>query len=79
MSIKIAGVDLFNQGLDNEFRISVLEKIIETILSKNPNILSNKQLKEIKINVVKSLQTKYPEAGIELIKKQNLSKKRTKK
>lgn len=66
MSIKIAGVDLFNQGLDNEFRISVLEKIIETILSKNPNILSNKQLKEIRLNVVKSLQTKYPEAGIEL-------------
>ena len=66
MSIKIAGVDLFNQGLDNEFRISVLEKIVETILSKNPNILSNKQLKEIRLNVVKSLQTKYPEAGIEL-------------
>lgn len=71
MSIKIAGVDLFNQGLDNEFRISVLEKIIETILSKNPNILSNKQLKEIKINVVKSLQTKYPEAGIELKEVEN--------
>ncbi len=66
MSIKIAGIDLFNQGLDNEFRISVLEKIVETILSKNPNILSNKQLKEIRLNVVKSLQTKYPEAGIEL-------------
>ena len=66
MSIKIAGVDLFNQGLDNEFRISVLEKIVETILSKNPNNLSNKQLKEIRLNVVKSLQTKYPEAGIEL-------------
>ncbi|HNU60794.1 MAG TPA: hypothetical protein PKL04_01190 [Methanofastidiosum sp.] len=66
MSIKIAGVDLFNQGLDNEFRISVLEKIVETILSKNPNILSNKQLKEIRLNVVRSLQTKYPEAGIEL-------------
>lgn len=66
MSIKIGNVDILNQTLDNEFKIRVLEIIVDNILLKNPNILSKSQLKEIRLNVLKSLQKKYPEAGIEL-------------
>jgi hypothetical protein len=66
MSIKIGNVDILNQTLDNEFKIRVLEIIVDNILLKNPNILSKGQLKEIRLNVLKSLQKKYPEAGIEL-------------
>lgn len=77
MSIKIAGIDLFDQGLDNEFRINFLEAIVEKILLKNPNLLSRKQINQLRKNAVKQLQDKYPEAGIEL--EETLIKKRTEK
>ena len=67
MSIKIAGVDLFSQGLDNEFRITVLERVVEKILSKQPNILTKNEHEQIKKDVVEFLQKKYPEAGIALV------------
>ena len=71
MSIKIAGVDLFSQGLDNEFRITVLERIVDKILSKNPTILSTDDLGNIRADVVKVLQQKYPEAGIKAVEDKN--------
>ena len=67
MSIKIAGIDLFSQGLDNEFRITVLERVVEKILSKQPNILTKNEHEQIKKDVVEFLQKKYPEAGIALV------------
>lgn len=67
MSIRIAGVDLFSQGLDNEFRITVLERVVEKILSKQPNILTKNEHEQIRKDVVEFLQKKYPEAGIALV------------
>jgi hypothetical protein len=71
MSIKIAGVDLFSQGLDNEFRITVLEKVVDKILSKQPTILSKDEYNQIRKEVVANLQKKYPEAGIQLVEGKN--------
>lgn len=71
MSIKIAGVDLFSQGLDNEFRITVLEKVVDKILSKQPTILSKDEYSQIRKEVVANLQKKYPEAGIQLVEGKN--------
>lgn len=79
MSFNLKGINLFDQGLDNEFRINFLEAIVEKILLKNPDLLSRKQINQLRKNAIKQLQDKYPEAGIELIEKQNLTKKRTKK
>lgn len=44
-----------------------LEAIVEKILLKNPDLLSRKQINQLRKNAVKQLQDKYPEAGIELI------------
>lgn len=71
MSINIAGVDLFRQGLDSEFRIAVLERIIEKILNKYPNTLTKDEYEQIRKEVVASLQKKYPEAGINLAEGKN--------
>ncbi len=71
MSIKIAGVDLFSQGLDNEFRINVLEKVVDKILSKQPTILSKDEYNQIRKEVVANLQKKYLEAGIQLVEEKN--------
>jgi hypothetical protein len=65
MSIKIAGIDLFSQGLDNEYRISILERILDKIVSNNPNIkITKDEIDDIKKTTLLSLQKKYPEAGI---------------
>jgi hypothetical protein len=65
MSVKIAGIDLFSQGLDNEYRITILEMILNKIVDNNPNIkITKDEIKTIKKSALTSLQKKYPEAGI---------------
>lgn len=65
MSVKIAGIDLFSQGLDNEYRITILEKILDKIVSNNPIIkITKDEIEDIKKSTLISLQRKYPEAGI---------------
>lgn len=69
MSLTIGGINLFQQGLDNEYRTLVLEKIIEKILSKNPNLLSDGELDQAREEAFTFLQNKYPEAGIKKVEK----------
>jgi hypothetical protein len=64
MSLFIAGIDLFGQSLNNEYRIAVLEGILNHIFDANPNLISEDAIKEIRENALTRLQTKYPEAGI---------------
>lgn len=71
MSINIGGVDLFRQGLDNEFRIIVLEKIVHKIIAKQPNILTKDEHEQIRKEAVTFLQKKYPKAGIKLVEDKN--------
>ena len=64
MGISIGGVNLFQQSLDNEYRITILEKILEKIVNKKPDILSENDIQAIKSEALVFLQNKYPEAGI---------------
>ena len=55
------------QILENEFRIGVLERIIDAIVAKNPTIngINKEELEEIRHQVVESLKQKYPNSGLE--------------
>ena len=65
MSISIGGVDLFNQGLNNEYRIMVLERVIDVILKKNTSlIITQQEIESIRKHAIADLQKKYPQAGI---------------
>ncbi len=65
MSIKIGDIDLIYQGINNEFRIKVLEEIMEFILQQDKNIkIPSKVINDIRNNAIKTLQTKYPNMGI---------------
>ena len=70
MGIKIGDIDIANQTLENEFRLGVLERLLENVLNSNPNL--NKptqlQLQQIRKEVVQQLQKKYPNSGIEFKK-----------
>ena len=62
--ISIGGIDLVKQGIDNEYRIIVLEKIVERILNKSPGIISQEEVTAIRDAAIAQLSVKYPLAGI---------------
>jgi fructose-1-phosphate kinase PfkB-like protein len=70
MGIKIGDIDIAQQTLDNEFRLGVLEKLLEQIVNKNPNLAKpdQNQLNQIRKEVIEKLQVKYPNSGIEFKK-----------
>lgn len=72
MGIKFGEIDS-NQILLNEWRIGVLENIVDKLIKNNPNLIGITQIEMDEINkrVVSDLQKKYPKSGIELNKKVN--------
>jgi hypothetical protein len=68
MSVKFGEIDL-SQILENEYRIGVLEGIIDWMLSHNPSVahdLTPSEMNGIRQRVVERLKQKYPKSGIEL-------------
>lgn len=66
MGIKFGEIDS-SQILDNEFRIGVLEKLLEFILNNNPNIVkpTEENINDIRNAAIEVLKKKYPNSGIE--------------
>jgi len=69
MGIKFGEIDA-NQILDNEFRIGVLERLLEVILNNNPTLTKPtvQDIEQIRMQVVDNLKKKYPKSGIEFKK-----------
>lgn len=68
MGIKFGEIDA-SQILENEYRIGVLEGIVDWILANNSAFvqqLTPEVMNEIRQGVVRRLRQKYPKSGIEL-------------
>lgn len=68
MSIKFGEIDA-NQILINEYRIGVLEAIVQWILSNNDAFLrdlTDEEMDDIRERTLRRLQEKYPKSGVEL-------------
>ena len=67
MSIKIGDFDIANQLLDNEFRIGVLEKLLEKVLNRNSGLQlpTPADLDSFRQQTAEELKRKYPNSGIE--------------
>lgn len=68
MGIKFGEIDA-SQILQNEFRLAVLEKIVERIANNNKDTLrlpSVDDVNGIKDAIVEGLKKKYPKSDIEL-------------
>jgi hypothetical protein len=68
MAVMIGGIDVLGQGLTNEYRVAILEGILDYIIDRNPNLISKDTIEDIKKTALTRLQIKYPHAGITEVK-----------
>jgi len=74
MSIKLGDVDI-TEVIKNEFRISVLERILDWIINANAGVInppSPETIQEIGQSVLEDLHKKYPNSKISLTQKEQL-------
>ena len=65
MSISIGGIDLTDSVINTEFRLGVLERVVDKLLRVAPaGTLTDQDMKHIREAVMNDLQKKYPDAGI---------------
>jgi len=66
MGVRFGEIDS-NQILQNEFRIGVMEKLLEWTLNNNSTVTRPfpEDIEEIKKSVIAQLRQKYPKSGIE--------------
>lgn len=63
MSISVGGINLAEAALDAQYRIAVLEKIVEHLMRAAGSITPT-DLKRYQDQALNDLQRKYPDAGI---------------
>lgn len=65
MGISIGGIDLTDSVINAEFRIGILERIVDRLVrAAPPGTVTETDLRLIRLEVITALQKKYPQAGI---------------
>ena len=65
MSIKIGDIDLVDSVINTEFRVAVLEKILDKVLrTAPPGTLTQFDVETIRSQTFEELKKKYPMAGL---------------
>jgi hypothetical protein len=63
--INIGGVNLFDTAINTEFRIAVLERVVDRLLrTAAPGTLLPADMERFREEVLKEMQKKYPNAGL---------------
>jgi len=68
MGLKISGIDI-GQVIENDFRISVLEHLLEWLLKTNEGRIippSKQEIDEIRQKVFNDLQERYPNSKLSM-------------
>ena len=65
MGVKFGEIDA-TQILDNEFRVGVLEELLEWMVKNNSGVVGPNQetVTQIRSSVLETLQKKYPKSGL---------------
>lgn len=65
MSISVGGINLVDGVLDAQYRVAVLEKIVEHLIKRAPaGTITPQEIANYQNAVLAEMQAKYPEAGI---------------
>lgn len=66
MSISVGGINLVDGVIDAQYRIAVLERIVEHLAAKSPaGTLTQADIERFQSEALAELQRKYPSAGIQ--------------
>lgn len=65
MGINIGGIDIADSLINTEFRVTVLEKIVDRLLQiAPPGTLTVQDIENLRNEAIEIMRKKYPEAGI---------------
>ena len=65
MSISVGGINLVEGVIDAQYRIAVLEKIVQHLVNRSaPGTLTQEDIKRYQGEVLADMQKRYPNAGI---------------
>lgn len=65
MSISVGGIDLSNSLIECEWRIGVLESLLDRVIPQLvPGTVTPQLIEQIRSEVFANLQKKYPQAGL---------------
>lgn len=65
MSIRIGGIDLADSVINAEYRIGVLEKIVQQLAQyAPPGAISQDFIEKARDQTLSEMQQKYPDAGL---------------
>ncbi len=64
MASEIGGINLVNGVLDSQYRIAVLERIVELMVRRSPGTIQQAEVERIRDEIFADLQKRFPEAGI---------------
>ena len=65
MSIQVGDINLVDNAINSEFRIGVLEKIIDKIIVRMPaGTLTQADIDKIRDGVLEEMKKKYPNMGL---------------
>ena len=65
MSISVGGINLAEAAIDAQYRISVLEKIVEHLVNRAvPGAITAADIKRYQDEALRDMQRKYPDAGL---------------
>lgn len=63
--INVGGINITDSVINTEFRLGVLERIVDKLLRvAPPGTLSVSEMESIRAEVLSAMKKKYPEAGI---------------
>ena len=66
MSISVGGINLAEAAIDAQYRIAVLEKIVEHLVNRSlPGVITTADIKRYQDAALADMQRKYPSAGIQ--------------
>lgn len=65
MSISVGGINLAEAAIDAQYRIAVLEKIVEHLVNRAvPGAISAHDIRRYQDQALNEMQRKYPNAGL---------------
>ena len=67
MGVLIGGIDVVRQTVENEFRIEVLERLLDLLVQRTGSRISIEEIGNARAQAATRLQAKYPDLQLRMV------------